>query len=154
MKLHMCKVLVLVVILSMFLCSCLQGSAIGSSLVMTDDTGAVTSQFKQNSRVTFIIVMANITSQLQVLSYQTAQKHDVAIYDDQQKLIWSWSNHLIFDPTPTELTFDPYMIRVFGVFWDGKDNNDDPIPPGIYTVYVENPSVGIFTGPHQIEITE
>jgi|GEM_PF-3792204 len=65
--------------------------------------------------------------------FNSAQKYDVVITDVNGAVVWTWSHNRIFGPVNTNDLIPSGGTSVFKIEWTQRDDNDHPVPPGVYT---------------------
>jgi hypothetical protein len=57
-----------------------------------------------------------------------------------QAAVWNWAHDRVFDPTPTQLEFQPGEERVYEIEWPGTSNRGTVVPVGAYSVMAKIPA--------------
>jgi hypothetical protein len=76
----------------------------------------------------------NSTNETVTFTHSSSQEYDFIIRDDSGSEIYQWSNGKAFTTAITERTLEPGESAVFEESIDLKDNDNNPIKPGNYTI--------------------
>jgi len=70
------------------------------------------------------------------LSFVTAQRVDVVLFDDTCREIWRWSRGRMFAQVLGTLTIAPGSIVTYRIRWDQRDQHGRQVRPGAYEARV------------------
>jgi hypothetical protein len=87
---------------------------------------------QQGKPVPFAITIA--ASEPITLYYRTTQRFDIVVTDTEGKEVWRWSKDKAFAEVLEEINLEENQTLTFNESWDQRDNDDQPVPTGNYTV--------------------
>jgi hypothetical protein len=132
--------------------ACLSPGPIGQAIVIHNQAGQIVSTFLADTQVNFVVLFVNTTQQDQSLLFNSSQLYDIAIYDQRKNLVWNWAYNQHFTQMQKELLILVNGAYFFQESWNMHTNEDVPVLPGNYAVYLETPYGDIVSGPHTIKI--
>ena len=92
----------------------------------------VTHLGRLQDRLTFVV--ANRTKNTVDYEFSSGDQVDFEIDDSTGKEIWLYSKSRVFPTSMSRLTLKPGKSSSYSVQWSRRDDNDTPVPPGVYTV--------------------
>jgi hypothetical protein len=90
--------------------------------------------YSYGQTVHLIFTVANHTKSAINYEFATSQKFDMIISDNAGKPIWKWSRNRVFGQLYHQMTLNSGESTVYSAYWQQRDNNDTPVPPGTYSV--------------------
>lgn len=88
--------------------------------------------FLKGAPVDVTLTLRNAGPAAVALSFATAQRFDVVVYDDDCKEIWRWSRGRMFAQVLGSLTVAPGEIVTYRVRWDQRDQGGRQVRLGAY----------------------
>jgi len=80
------------------------------------------------------LVATNTSSRPITLEFSSAQKYDFYVKSDNQRIVWKWSNNMVFANVQTKVTIHRLEQLTHSVKWDYTRNDGFPAKAGKYTV--------------------
>ncbi len=101
--------------------------------------------YKIGEPVELTLVLQNITSKSQDLSFNSGQSYDFIVKElPSEKEIWRWSNDKVFTLAIWTMILDPWERKTYTFEWDQKDNESKQLVPGTYkieAIITSNPQI-------------
>ncbi|MFH1386415.1 MAG: BsuPI-related putative proteinase inhibitor [bacterium] len=111
--------------------------------------------FQAGEPVKLTIILSNESGSIVKDVFSSGQSYDFIVLDDNNNIIWQWSNKKVFTMAIRPIVLRPGENLVFTEIWDQVDNLKDKVKPGKYFIKgIFNVNPNISTGLKPIIINE
>lgn len=95
-------------------------------------------EYQRGEPVEMTLRLTNCASAPITRIFQTEQRYEFTVFNEDGEEIWRWSEGMEFANTQDEQTFQPNEQQTFVEVWDQTDNAGEPVEPGLYQISVES----------------
>jgi hypothetical protein len=110
----------------------------GLEVTVSVDQPEVFTRFSRNDfkppTIRMILRVYNSSDRPITLPFASGQEFDFMIFDENNQLVWRWSEGKFFIMILTELTLAPGESKTFDASRVFVDKEGEPMPEGVYTV--------------------